>query len=136
MQGHHRQARVGSLLWRSVRACVAGLALWGCSSGPATGLAYDCSAPPAGLAACTTDADCTTVELGCYCGPQPVNGVAVKYAQAAQSCQDAAASSCALGCLNELALKAQDGKKAALGTPVAVRCDRSSASGACTSYLP
>jgi hypothetical protein len=62
--------------------------------------------------------------------------VAIKYAQAAQSCQDTAASACALGCLNELALLTQDGKKAAPGTPVAVRCDRSVASGTCTSYLP
>jgi len=98
--------------------------------------AYSCKAPPTNLAACATDADCATVELGCYCGPQPVHGVAVKYAQSAQSCEDAAGSACALGCLNELALQTQDGKKAALGTPVSVRCDRSVASGTCTSYLP
>jgi hypothetical protein len=119
-----------------IRAVAVGLLLWGCSSSPGIGTAYNCKAPPPDLAACTTDADCATVEIGCYCGPQPVNGVAVKYTQAAQSCEDTAASACALGCPNELALIAQDSKKAALGTPVAVRCTRSGASGTCTSYLP
>ncbi len=119
-----------------IRALAVGLLLGGCSSTSGAGATYPCKAPPPDLAACTTDADCATVEVGCYCGPQPVNGVAVKYAQAAQSCEDAAASACALGCANELALKTQDDKKAALGTPVAVRCSRSGVSGTCTSYLP
>ena len=118
------------------RALTVGLVLWGCSSTPGVVTAYNCKAPPTDVAACATDADCATVEVGCYCGPQPVNGVASRYAQAAQSCQDDAASACALGCANELALQAQDGKKAALGTPVAVRCSRSGATGTCTSYLP
>jgi hypothetical protein len=112
------------------------LVLAGCSSTPGAGATYVCKAPPSDLTACATDADCATVEVGCYCGPQPVHGVAVKYAQAAQSCEDTAASACALGCPNELALQTQDGKKAALGTPVAVRCDHSGARGTCTSYLP
>ena len=119
-----------------IRCLAVGLLLGGCSSTPGVGTAYNCKAPPADLAACATDADCATVEVGCYCGPQPVNGVAVKYAQAAQSCQDAAASACALGCLNELMLQTQDGKKAALGTPVAARCDHAGVTGTCTSYLP
>lgn len=119
-----------------IGALVIGLLLAGCSSSPGVGTAYNCKAPPTDVAACATDADCATVEVGCYCGPQPVNGVAVKYAQAAQNCEDTAASACALGCLNELAVQAQDGKKAALGTPVAVQCSRSGATGTCTSYLP
>ena len=119
-----------------IGALAAALLLGACSSTPGVDTAYNCKAPPADLAACTTDADCATVELGCYCGPQPVNGVAVRYAQTAQSCQDTAASACALGCLNELALQTQDGKKAALGTPVAARCDHAGATGTCTSYLP
>jgi hypothetical protein len=127
-----RPPRAASL----IDALAVALLLAGCSSTPGSGATYLCKAPPPDLAACATDADCATVEVGCYCGPQPVNGVAVKYAQAAQSCEDAAASACALGCLNELALTTQDGKKAALGTRVAVRCDHPGASGTCTSYLP
>jgi hypothetical protein len=119
-----------------IGALAVGLLLGGCSSTPGAGPTYACKTPPSDLSACTTDADCATVEVGCYCGPQPVNGVAVKYAQAAQSCEDAAASACELGCLNELALKTQDGKKAALGTRVAARCDHAGVSGTCTSYLP
>ena len=132
-------SRPGSRLPRAaplIGALAAALLLGACSSTPGVGTAYNCKAPPADLAACATDADCATVEVGCYCGPQPVHGVAVRYAQAAQSCEDTAAGTCALGCLNELALQTQDGKKAALGTPVAARCDRSVASGTCTSYLP
>lgn len=127
-----RPPRAGPL----IGALAVGLLLAGCSATPGSGATYLCKAPPSDLAACATDADCATVELGCYCGPQPINGVAVKYAQTAQSCEDAAASACALGCLNELALQTQDGKKAAPGTPVAVRCDHSGARGTCTSYLP
>lgn len=119
-----------------IRALAVGLVLGGCSSSPGVDTAYNCKAPPSDLAACATDADCATVEVGCYCGPQPVNGVAVRYAHAAQSCEDTAASACALGCLNELKLQTQDGKKAALGAPVAARCDHSGVSGTCTSYLP
>jgi hypothetical protein len=119
-----------------IRALAVGLLLSGCSSTPGIDTAYACKAPPPDLAACTIDADCATVEVGCYCGPQPVNGVARKYAQTAESCEDAAASACALGCANEPAVTAQDGKKAAFGTPVAVRCSRSGATGTCTSYLP
>jgi hypothetical protein len=119
-----------------IGALAVGLLLGGCSSTPGAGATYLCKAPPSDLAACAADADCATVEVGCYCGPQPVHGVAVKYAQAAQSCEDAAASACALGCLNELMLQTQDGKKAALGTAVAARCDHAGVSGTCTSYLP
>ena len=126
----------GAMLRPVSRALTIGLLLWGCSSSPGIDTAYSCKAPPSDLAACATDADCATVEVGCYCGAQPVNGVAVKYAQAAQSCEDAAARACLVGCLNELKLQTQDGKKAAPGTPVAARCDHSGASGTCTSYLP
>lgn len=119
-----------------IRTVALGLLLWGCSCTSGIDAAYNCKAPPSDLAACTTDADCATVEIGCYCGLRPVNGVAVKYARAAQSCEDAAASACALGCANGPGLMAQDGKQAAPGTPVAVRCTLSGASGTCTSYLP
>ena len=99
--------------------------------------AYSCKAPPADLATCSIDADCATVTIGCYCGAQPVNGVAQRYAATAQSCEDTAASTCALGCSNELALLAQDGNKTNIGAPIAVRCDHTSgATGTCKSYVP
>jgi hypothetical protein len=113
-----------------------GILLGACSATPGAEATYVCKSPPTDLAACATDADCATVEVGCYCGPQPVNGVAVRYARAAQSCEDTAMTTCYLGCLNEFALRTQDDRKAPLGTPVAVRCSRSGATGACTSYLP
>jgi hypothetical protein len=103
---------------------------------PDAGAPDICKAPPSDYADCTTDADCATVEVGCYCGPEPVNGVAVKYAQVARSCEQAARDACRLGCLNQLAVKTQDGQEGPLDAPVAARCSRSGASGTCTSYLP
>ena len=121
-----------------LRACAVGVLLWACTSAAEDSAAsYRCEAPPVDLAACSIDADCTTVALGCYCGPQPVDGVASKYAAAARACEDTAASTCTRGCAIESRLVAQDGNKAALGATVAVRCDHSTtAAGACKSYVP
>lgn len=122
-----------------VHACAVGLLLWACSSAPQqNGMAsYSCQAPPSDLGACSIDADCATVAVGCYCGAQPMNGVARRYATTAQTCEDAAASTCARGCANEPGLVAQDGNKADVGATVAVRCDHSgSTTGTCKSYVP
>jgi hypothetical protein len=120
-------------------ACTVGLVLAACASHPADA-EYNCKAPPSDLAACSVDADCTTVAIGCYCGPQPVNGVASRYAITAQACEDTAASTCALGCPNELAVIAQNGKKAETSTDISVHCDHSTGTGAgagiCKSALP
>jgi hypothetical protein len=122
-----------------VHACVIGLLLWACSSTPAQDVmtSYACNAAPSDLAACSVDTDCATVVIGCYCGAQPVNGVAHRYATTAQTCEDTAASTCALGCSNELGLVTQDGTKANAGATVAARCDHSAgATGTCKSYVP
>jgi hypothetical protein len=121
-----------------VLACAVGLLLWTCSSEPQQEemLSYACQAPPAALAACSVDADCATVTIGCYCGTQPVNGVARKYSATAQSCEDTAATTCALGCATDMGLMTQDGNKAAAGTLLAARCDHATGTGTCKSYVP
>ena len=130
-----RQPRPGA---SAVRACAVGLLLWACTSATEDrATSYRCKAQPLDLTACSIDADCATVALGCYCGAQPVNGVASKYAATARDCEDAAASTCALGCANEPGQVAQDGHRTDLGATVAVRCDHSTAgAGTCLSYVP
>lgn len=98
-------------------------------------MSYSCSSPPADLAGCSVDADCATVALGCYCGQQPVNGVARKYAATAATCEETAATKCALGCANQLGEVAQDGASPGTGTVLAVHCDHSAAVGVCKSYV-
>jgi len=71
------------------------------------------------------------VAMGCYCGAQPMNGVGRKYATTAQSCQDVAASACALGCPSETGQVAQDGNKPDATTRIVVRCDHAT----CKSYV-
>lgn len=119
-------------------ACAVVLLLWTGSCAPqqeATS-SYSCAAPPSDLTACLIDADCATLTVGCYCGAQPVNGVARKYATTAQACEDAASSTCALGCVSELGLVAQDGSEMVAGTRVAVRCDHSTGTtGTCKTYM-
>jgi hypothetical protein len=100
-------------------------------------VSYSCNAPPSDLTACSIDADCTTVVVGCYCGAQPVNGVARRYATTAQTCEDTAASTCALGCVSEPGMVAQDGTKADVSTSVASHCDHAAGTtGTCKSYVP
>lgn len=122
-----------------VHACAVGLLLWACSSTPQQDRtsSYSCNAPPSDLVACRIDADCATVAVGCYCGAQPMNGVASRYATTAQGCEDAAASTCAIGCANEPGMVAQDGTKVEAGATIAARCDRSTGTtGICKSYVP
>ena len=121
-----------------LQTCAIGLLLWACSSSPPQSetLSYSCQAPPADLAGCASDADCATVVVGCYCGAQPVNGVAHKYAATAQACEDSAASTCALGCATQTGMVAQDGSKVDVAATIAAHCDRSSGTGTCKSYVP
>lgn len=120
----------------ALRALGLCLALWGCAP-DSRSASYDCDAPPSDVAACVTTADCTTVVVGCYCGAQPVNGVALGFAAPAQACEDTAAANCRRGCSNELAMRAQDGQKAASASAIAVRCEtQGSAAGTCQTYVP
>lgn len=119
-------------------ACVLGFVLGSCSSSPQemTSVSYACASPPADLAACAVDADCTTVAIGCYCGAQPVNGVARKYAVTAGSCEETAAGTCALGCATRAQLVVQDGTMVNPGTTLGAHCDRSGAAPVCKSFVP
>ena len=121
-----------------MQACAIALLFCACTSAPSQNVmtSYSCQTPPADLAGCAIDTDCATVVIGCYCGAQPVNGVAHKYATTAQSCEDSAASTCALGCATQTGMVAQDGSKVDVAATVAVHCDRSSGTGICKSYVP
>lgn len=48
--------------------------------------------------ACTTDNDCVRVNVGCYCGDQPVVGVNRATEARTKACELARASNCGLGC--------------------------------------
>ncbi len=73
--------------------------------------------------ACTTANDCTTVARGCYCGAQPVIGIAKSFATAAQACEAKAGSECGLGCPNAPGHTAEDGKNDVDGGAIEVLCD-------------
>jgi hypothetical protein len=119
-------------------ACVIGFLLGSCSSSPqeVMSVSYACASPPDDLATCSVDTDCTTVAIGCYCGAQPVNGVARKYAVTAGSCEDTAASTCARGCATQAKLVAQDGTMVNPGTALGSYCDRSGGTTVCKSFVP
>jgi len=122
-----------------LRVCALAVVLGACGATveeTTTAGPYSCKSLPAKATACAVDADCATVTVGCYCGPQPVNGVASGYAKDVQACEDDAASKCALGCLVEFQMIAQDGKKFDRGGAVGVRCDHTAATGTCKSYVP
>ena len=122
----------------SFAACAIGFLLGACSASPpeAMNISYSCSAPPGDLNGCTVNSDCTTVAIGCYCGAQPVNGVARKYSATARTCEQTAASTCALGCATQPKLVTQDGTQYDLGTTLGAYCDHSGATSVCKSYLP
>ena len=114
---------------------IAVVVLAACSTSSGTDdTTFDCRVPPADLATCVVDMDCTMVAGGCYCGAQPLDGVAVAHANAAQGCETEAASSCALGCANEPGFRAQDGKHADASAMIQVRCE--TATGTCKTYVP
>lgn len=122
----------------TMRFLLVALALSACQSSPSShapapdALLYACDKEPADLAACTTTADCTTIALRCYCGAQPVDGVALRYASTAYACQDQIGPSCGLGCANEPGQVAQDGTMVPDGGVIDVRCDL----GTCKTYVP
>lgn len=72
---------------------------------------------------CGTAADCTTVARGCYCGAQPVIGIAKSAAAAAQACEAKAGRDCALGCANFPGQVAEDGQNNVDGGTIDVACD-------------
>ena len=72
---------------------------------------------------CATVSDCTTVARGCYCGAQPIVGVAKSAAAAAQACESQAGAMCALCCANFPGRTAEDGKNDVDGGTVQVLCD-------------
>jgi len=98
--------------------------LAGCSSGaaPSSGGpvdASDGSTPDGGACAlvgatydktCGTAADCLMVAVGCYCGAEPVIGVAKTAQPAAQACESQAEKSCALGCAKTTGHVGEDGQ--------------------------
>jgi hypothetical protein len=99
---------------------------------------YSCDPPPIDAAECTTDEGCALVSDGCYCGDQPVYGVAFRYRDGAGACEGLAASTCALGCPVTIGFVAQDGKSTMDRSLIKVRCadKQPSGVGACKSYLP
>ena len=73
--------------------------------------------------ACATVSDCTTVARGCYCGAQPVIGIAKSSSSLAQACESKAASQCGLGCANFPGEVAEDGANNVDGGTITVLCD-------------
>ena len=120
-----------------VATCATGFALGSCSASTpeVVNLSYVCASPPADVAGCSADTDCATVAIGCYCGAQPVNGVARKYAATARGCEDNAASTCARGCATEAKVVTQDGTTVDPGTLIGSFCDRSGATPVCKSRV-
>jgi hypothetical protein len=92
---------------------------------------------PLDLTACTHDDDCGQVERGCYCGRQPVTGVAERYRIDAARCELEAARNCALGCPVQSGFVADDGRNIDNGGSLANRCERTDAGvGRCRTYVP
>jgi len=73
--------------------------------------------------ACTTVADCTTVAIGCYCGAQPVIGIAKSISALATACELQSGMTCARGCANSPGQVAEDGQNAEDGGTIVVKCD-------------
>lgn len=73
---------------------------------------------------CTTAADCLMVSRGCFCGAQPIIGVAKSAQPAAQTCEHEAEKKCALGCANAPGHVGEDGQNdEGTGRNLEVRCD-------------
>jgi hypothetical protein len=86
-------------------------------------------------AACVHDDDCATVDVGCYCGAQPVDGVAKAFAAASAACEAKSASSCARGCVSFPGQVAQDGRSSSQGT-IMVHCVPSASGSVCKTFVP
>ena len=81
---------------------------------------------------CATAADCAVVARGCYCGAQPVIGIAKSALATANACEATARDQCALGCPNAPGHVAEDGKNdQADGGTIQALCD----SGMCHTVL-
>jgi hypothetical protein len=64
------------------------------------------------------------VAKGCYCGAQPIIGVAKTAQPAAQTCESQAEKSCALGCANAPGHVGEDGQNdEGTGKNLEVFCD-------------
>ena len=87
---------------------------------------------PDAVKPCTSASDCAMIARGCYCGSQPVIGIAKAHLAAAEACEAAARSSCALGCPNAPGRVADDGRNDLEGGTIAVACDL----GKCHTLLP
>lgn len=86
---------------------------------------------------CTTDSECRALARGCFCGQQPVVGVATRWFASAVLCEDRAIRMCALGCPVSPGQVAQDGRSPADGGAIVVRCDRSDGGvGRCRTSVP
>jgi hypothetical protein len=73
---------------------------------------------------CVTAADCLMVARGCFCGAQPIIGVAKSAQPAAQACESQAEKSCALGCANAPGHVGEDGQNdEGTGRNLEVLCD-------------
>jgi hypothetical protein len=81
--------------------------------------------------ACGTAADCATIARGCYCGAQPVIGIAKQVQAKAMACEADAMAHCALGCPNMPGQQAEDGQNNQDGGAITVLCDQ----GACRTVL-
>jgi hypothetical protein len=81
------------------------------------------------------DGDCTTVAIGCYCGQQPVVGVAKTFGSAAAACEAKSAATCARGCANFPGQMAEDGRSSSDGT-ITVHCIAGDGGLVCRSYVP
>lgn len=69
---------------------------------------------------------------GCYCGAQPIEGVAKTAQPAAQACESKAEMNCTLGCANFPGHVADDGQNdEGTGRNIQVTCD----AGSCYTYL-
>lgn len=91
----------------------------GARPGPADAAADATSSADAGLGACpeasvdsirtcTQDSDCTRLNVGCYCGHQPVVGVSKANESKMKVCEDIRRSACALGCPQATEFEAED----------------------------
>jgi len=89
----------------------------GIACGPLGGGTYD------NAKSCKTVSDCTTVARGCYCGGQPILGIAKTSAAVAEACEATAGSQCGLGCANFPGHVAEDGANDVDGGTIQVLCD-------------
>jgi len=81
--------------------------------------------------ACVVEGDCTTVGVGCHCGPEPVLGVAKRVAAAAATCEATRADECVLKCSRGPGREAEDGNVEGDGGTIVVTCD----SGRCRTIV-